>query len=98
MIRYPLMDQNMDNLHLCQVYPHIFMVNPVADSNGNEETWVQTFPATEWKKSLGCKYAQLCKHCVPTSIVCKDDTDALSFCSVHRSFYLFKPKMTVIEE
>lgn len=73
------------------------MENPTSHKRDDEETGPELLSATGWKKALGCKYAQLCRHCQASALVCNDDTEASAYCGTYDLFDNFRPdKMNMI--
>ncbi len=75
------------------------MTFPAADGKNNDIEGTEILSAIGWKRALGCKYAQLCRFCQSNARICKDDTEASSYCGAYDLFDNFKPsKMNTISQ
>ncbi|HEX7031626.1 MAG TPA: hypothetical protein VF172_01365 [Nitrososphaera sp.] len=75
------------------------MTFPAADRKSDEIEGAEILSATGWKRALGCRYAQLCRHCHADSRTCKDDTEASTYCGAYDLFANFRPsKMNTISQ
>jgi|GEM_PF-4335020 len=73
------------------------MTFSAADRKDNETEGAEILSSTGWKRALGCRYAQLCKHCRANAMTCRDDIEASTYCGTYELFHNFKPsKMDTI--
>ncbi len=90
----------MDSLHLFQETNTLLkMTVPAHEEKNDEIEGAEVLSSTGWKKALGCKYAQLCRHCEAYAMVCKDNYEAATYCGAYDLFDNFKPtKMNMISQ